>query len=126
VSVLLGPKGTYSVQAGRFRHRVIIQRKTVGKDSAGGMTESWTNFAKNVNAAIDAVTGRESVSSQQITSSITTEISIRWRPGITETMRVLHNSDVYNVEGVIPDSETGRKIITLLCTQRNADGFRDG
>lgn len=126
MSVLLGPKGTYTVQAGRFRHRVTIQAKTVGRDSAGGMTESWTNFATKVPAAIDAVTGGESVSSQQITAKITTEISIRWRPGVTETMRVLHKADVYNVVGVLPDSETGRKIITLLCVQRKADGFRDG
>lgn len=126
MTVLLGPKGTYSVQAGRFRHRVTIQKKTVGQDSAGGITETWSNFAKNVNAAIDAVTGSESTSSQQITSKVTAEISIRWRPGITATMRVLHLDDTYNIEGVLNDSETGRKIITLLCTQRNADGFRDG
>jgi SPP1 family predicted phage head-tail adaptor len=105
---------------------VTIQRKTVGRDSAGGVTESWTDFAKNVNAAIDTVTGSESTSAQQITSSVTTEISIRWRPGITETMRVLHGSDTYNIVGVIADSESGRKIITLMCVQRNADGFRDG
>jgi SPP1 family predicted phage head-tail adaptor len=105
---------------------VTIQAKTVGRDSAGGMTETWSNFAKNVNAAIDPATGRESVSSRQITSIVSTEISIRWRPGITETMRVLHKNDVYNVEGVLSDNQTGRKVITLLCTQRHADGFRDG
>jgi SPP1 family predicted phage head-tail adaptor len=126
VTVLLGPKGTYSLQAGRLRHRVTIQRKTVGQDSAGGMTETWTDFVKNANAAINTVTGRESVASQQIMAKYSTEISVRWRPGITATMRVLHGSVVYNIEGVIPDSETGRKITTLACTQRDADGFRDG
>lgn len=90
------------------------------------MTENWTDFAKNVNAAIDSLTGGEGVSSQQITSIVSTEISIRWRPGITPTMRVMHNGDVYNIVGALSDSLTGRKIITLLCTQRNADGFRDG
>ncbi len=126
MTVLLGPKGSYTVQAGRFRFRITIQAKTVGRDSSGGVTESWANFAKNVPAAIDPVTGRESVSSQQITANVSTEISIRWRPGITATMRILHGNDVYNVEGIVPDSGTGRKIITLLCTQRLADGFRDG
>lgn len=126
MTVLLGPKGSYTVQAGRFRHRVTIQSKVVSRDSAGGVTESWTTFAKNVPAAIDTITGRENVSSEQITSSVTTEISIRWRPGLTAIMRVLHKDDVYNVEGVIPDSDSGRKIITLLCVQRNADGFRNG
>jgi SPP1 family predicted phage head-tail adaptor len=126
VTALLGPRGGYTVQAGKFRHRVTIQQKTVGRDSAGGITESWSNFAKDVNAAIDTVTGRESVASRQITAKYSTEISIRWRPGVTATMRVLHGSVVYNIEGMIPDSDTGRKIITLLCTQRDADGFRDG
>jgi len=126
MSVLLGPKGSYTVQAGRFRHRVTLQAKTVGRDSTGGLTESWTNFAKNVPAAIDAVTGREGLNAQQVTSTVTTEISIRWRPDVEPTMRVLHRSVIYNIEGVIPDNQTGRKTITLLCVQRNADGFRDG
>ncbi len=127
MSVLLGPKGSYTVQAGRFRHRVTIQKKTVGRDSAGGVTESWSNFAKNVPAAIDYVAGNgEPVSSQQITSKTNAEISIRWRPGIDSTMRVLHSGDMFNVEDVVRDSETGRKIITLVCVQRDADGFRDG
>lgn len=126
MTVLLGPKGSYTVQAGRFRHRVTIQRKAVGRDSAGGITESWSDFAKNVNAAIDTVTGRESIYSQQIAAKYSSEISIRWRPGIDATMRVLHGRIVYNIEGVIPDSDTGRKIITLLCSRRDADGFRDG
>lgn len=126
MTVLLGPKGSYTVQAGRFRFRVTIQRKTVGRDSAGGVTEIWTDLFRNVNAAIDATTGREAYASQQVTSAVSTEISIRWRPGITATMRVLHGKDIYNIEGTLPDSGTGRKILTLLCVQRNADGFRDG
>ncbi len=127
MSVLLGPKGSYTVQAGRFRHRVTIQKKTVGRDSAGGVTETWSNFAADVNAAIDYVAaGGEPLTSQQITSKTNVEISIRWRPGITTTMRVLHNTDVFNIEDVVPDSDTGRKILTLMCVQRDADGFRDG
>lgn len=128
MTVLLGPKGSYTVQAGRFRHRVTIQQKTVGRDSAGGVTEeAWSNFAVNVNAAIDTVGGRgEGVDSRQITSKTNAEISIRWRPGIDATMRVIHGSVVYNIEDVVPDSDTGRKILTLICVQRDADGFRDG
>lgn len=126
MTVLLGPKGSYTVQAGRFRHRVTIQQKTVGRDSTGGITETWTNWATGVNAAIDPASGSEAFNSQQITSIATTEISIRWRPGITPIMRVLHGNDIFNIVGVVNDSDTGRKVITLLCVQRNADGFRDG
>ncbi len=127
MTVLLGPKGSYTVQAGRFRFRVTILAKTVGRDSAGGLTESWSDFAKNVPAAIDASAGPgEPISSQQITAKSFAEISIRWRPGITATMRVLHKTDVYNIEDVVADSVTGRKVITLVCTLRDADGFRDG
>jgi SPP1 family predicted phage head-tail adaptor len=126
VTVLLGPKGSYTVQAGRFRHRIVLQRKTVGRDRSGGVTESWSTFAKNVPAAVDQTTGGEAVSSQQIQAKVTAEISMRWRPGVDATMRVLHGADTYNIVGVLVDSDTGRKIITLLCTQRLADGFRDG
>ncbi len=126
MTVLLGPKGSYTVQAGRFRHRVTIQKKTVGQDSTGGITETWSKFADNIPAAIDVGGGGEAVASQQVAAKSNAEISIRWRPGVTTTMRVLYNGEVFNIEEVVPDSSTGRKVLTLVCVRREADGFRDG
>jgi SPP1 family predicted phage head-tail adaptor len=123
---LLGPKGSYTVQAGRFRHRVTLQKQSSGRDSAGGVVTLWTNFAVGVPAAISPVSGREILTAQQIAADVSTEIAIRWRPGVDETMRVLHNDETYGIVSVIADGDSGRKVLTLSCTRRKADGFRDG
>ena len=126
---LLGPRGSYTVQAGSFRRRVTIQSRVDTQDTAGGVTASWSIFAANVPAAIDEQGGREFFAAQQIQAKNTATISIRWRPGIDEKMRVLHYRtpgkppDIYNIEGMSIDP-TGRKIITLYCVIRSAEGFR--
>ena len=122
--VLLGPKGSYSIQAGRFRHRVTIQKRTTGRDSAGGIVESWTDFLTGVPAVVEPASGREFFLARQIASTVDTSITIRWRPGISETMRVLHGSDVYDITAVLPDGDSGRKTISMMCTSRGAAGFR--
>ena len=121
---ILGVRGSYAVQAGRLRYRVTLEQRLVSRDSAGGVVDSWATFASNVPAALEALSGREFFSARQIESTIDTVISIRWRPGVLQTMRVLHGSDVYDINAVLPDAETGKKVLTLMCTKRNADGFR--
>lgn len=128
-SQLLGPKGSYTVQAGVFRRRITIQKKVNSQDAAGGATFSWVTFAPNVPAAIDEQGGMEFFASNQIQAKNTAVIAIRWRPGIEETMRILHYRipggapDVYNIEGITIDP-TGRKTIQMFCKIRSADGFR--
>ncbi len=122
--VLLGPKGGFSIQAGRFRHRITIQRRTTTRDSAGGIVETWTNFATGVPAVVEPASGREFFIARQIESTVDTSITIRWRPGISETMRVLHGSDAYDITAVLPDGDSGRKTISMMCTKRGAEGFR--
>jgi SPP1 family predicted phage head-tail adaptor len=128
-TVPLGPKGSYTVQAGVFRRRVTIQSRTDTQDAAGGVTASWTTTWGNIPAAIDEQGGKEFFQAQQIQAKNTAVISIRWRPNINEKMRVLHyrypgkSPDIYNIEGMSIDP-TGRKIITLFCAIRSAEGFR--
>jgi SPP1 family predicted phage head-tail adaptor len=120
----------YSFQAGVLRRRVTIQSLIEAKDSAGGLVQTWVNFAINVPAAIDWLSGRELFAAQQVESEVTASISIRWRPGVLETMRILHTRsspdvgmDIFNIESLIPDA-TGREYIEMLCSLRKAEGFR--
>ena len=130
MAVLLGPKGSFTVQAGVFRHVVTLQKPTVTSDSVGGQQRSWRTVWDEVPASIVYLSGKELIAAQQIQSSVTAAISIRWRPGIDATLRVLHQrnapdsgTDTFNVESFQPD-ESGRKTITLMCSQRAADGIR--
>lgn len=120
----LGPKGSYSIQAGRFRHRITLQTRQTTRDSAGGIVDSWKNFASGVPAVIEPASGKEFFAARQIDATVDTAITIRWRPGVDETMRVLHGADIYDIIAALPDGDSGRKILSLMCLQRKASGFR--
>lgn len=122
----------YSFQAGLLRRRITLESPVQTRDETGGMVNGWAVFAENVPAAIESLNGRELYLAQQYASDVTVKITIRYRPGVTQTMRALHSLDfgcspqtveVYNIEAVLPDP-TGRKFIDLLCRLRQADGLR--
>lgn len=119
-----GAKGSFAVQAGRFRHRITLESRTSSRDAAGGVVDSWRVFASGVPAVIEPLGGREFFAARQIEATVDTVITIRWRPGVTETMRVLHGSDSYDITAALPDGDSGRKTISLMCTRRLAEGFR--
>lgn len=122
--VLLRPTGRFAIQAGRFRHRITLQRRTTARDSAGGTVEIWTNYISGIPAVVEPASGREFFTAQQIASTVDTSITIRWRPGISETMRALHGADIYDITAVLADADTGRETLSLMCTKRGAEGFR--
>lgn len=129
----LGPKGSSTVQAGVFRRRIDIQKEVRSQDSAGGITKTWVTVPqfKNIPCNIDPTGGSEFFAANQIQAIGTAMISFRWRPGVEATMRVVHKrnppdvpgQDIYNIEGISTD-DTGRKILTLYCKIRSADGIR--
>lgn len=84
--------------------------------------------------SIEPIAGREFFTSQQVQADVTTRIRMRFRAGVTETMRFIHVidhgspdvADVYDIEAVLPDSKSGRRELVLMCRKRGADGNRSG
>lgn len=120
------------MQAGRYRHRVTLQRRTDSQDPGGQVVYSYVD-AEEAWARIAPLTGREFISAQQVQSEVTTTIYVRWRDGIDETWRVKHVVkhdespqwfDVYDVVAAMPDEKTGRRELKLMCVKRVAEGWR--
>lgn len=104
--------------AGRLRHRVTIEEQLVELDSDGAQVEAWVPFGdgRALPAEITPLSARELIAAQAVSSKSTTRIRIRYRPGITAAMRIRHRGMVYEIEGVIPDPDSGRRFITLLAS----------
>ena len=104
------------MEAGKLRHRVTIQApvKTQNEET-GGVDFSWTTFAANVPAAIEPLSVGKFISAQQVQSEISTLITIRWRSGLPQNMRVIHGETIYDVIGYLPDKVTNRNYVTLPC-----------
>lgn len=104
-----------TLNAGRLRHRITIERKTHEQDpTTGAMTPVWLPLAQNVAAAVEPLSGRELLAAGQMKSKITARVIVRYREGITAAMRVLHGGQTFNIVAVIPDDQSGREWLTLM------------
>lgn len=103
--------------AGELRHVVSIQKVTEAQDPVtGAISDSWSNHAAGLRAAIVPLSGAEIVRSGVEKSATRVRITLRSNTqsrGITAKMRVLHGSTYYNIVEVIPDS-TMAKWVTLM------------
>jgi SPP1 family predicted phage head-tail adaptor len=113
------------MRAGTLRHRVTIETQAKSQYSTGSIVASWSSF-DSVWAAIEPLSGREFFSASQVQSEVNTRIRIRYLDGVTPKMRVVHDSDYYDVHAVLPNSSGGKREMHLMCIKRGAQGFRNG
>lgn len=124
-----------SVEAGRLRHRIRIERKTHYTDSngdvyqnpeTGEVPERWVEI-KTVWAAIEPISAREFIQSSAIQSQITARITIRYMDGLDAAMRLVHMRNgrppvIYNPAGFLADKESGLEYLTIPCSQGVNEG----
>lgn len=113
------------MEAGKLRHRVAIQQKVPTQDpDSGEIINTWATVPgwDKVPAAIEPVSAKEFVAGQQVQSQVTTRITIRARPGVLPTMRILHGAKIYNIEGILPDRDSGLDYFTLPVSEGVSDG----
>lgn len=107
-----------TLAAGRLRHHVTFYELTRSIDmDSGEHTEEWTPLWVDVPAEVAPLSVREFVASQATQVQVSVRITIRRRSGVKATMRVEHRDKMYNVEGVLPDAESGLEYLTLPCSE---------
>lgn len=105
--------------APRLRHRVTIEQVTETRDADGGVVTAWATLHSKVPAEIVPLSGREFVAAQAAQAGITARLTIRYMAGITPKMRVVHGSDIYNIEAVLPDPTLRRHLTLMVSTGVN-------
>jgi SPP1 family predicted phage head-tail adaptor len=109
--------------SGGLRHRVDIQRRVETQDATTGESvASWTTVYTSVPAKIEPLSVREFMAAQAAQSGITARITIRYRAGMSASMRLVHGSTIYNPEGFLPDKESGQEYLTIPCSTGVNDG----
>lgn len=101
------------MKAGSLRQRITLQQQAETRGPDGEYLPAWTAFAVNVPASIVPLSGREFISAGEMQGEVSARITIRWMPGVVDTMRVLHDGTVYTIRAVLPDP-TLRRHITLM------------
>ena len=110
-----------ALDAGKLRHKVEIQEFIEVINSFGEREKYWAHVA-DVWAAIEPLSAKEFVAAQQMQSSVTARITIRYRPGIKPEMRILHRGKVYNIAGILADKVSGLEYLTLPVSHGVNDG----
>ncbi len=103
------------MQSGHLRHRVTIEQSTPAQNEYGELVESWAALV-TVWGAVEPLDGREYFQVQQVQSTVTTRIRIRYRTGITPLMRVAWDGRIFDIEDVI-EPKSQRRELHLMCRE---------
>ena len=100
-------------RAGELCHRVMIQQKTTVYDEYNYETEAWTEF-KKLWGKLDFLSVKDSINAKAAGSETTARLKLRKRDDIDSGMRVLFDSQTFQiVSPPKPDNENGRIYMTL-------------
>jgi len=111
------------LKSGTLRHRCTLQRKQQTQNpQTGAMVTTWVTEA-TVWAAVEPLSAREFVAAQAVQANVSVRITVRYRPGITSAMRLLHDGKVYGITGVLADKDSGREYLTLPCAELPHDAI---
>ena len=103
------------MRAGRYRHRVVIQEKVVERNDYGEEVITWSPVA-TVWADVQPIRGREYLETRQEQADVTHRVFLRWRSGMTPTMRLVFKNRVMEIESVVDPGE--RRIgVEVVCRE---------
>jgi SPP1 family predicted phage head-tail adaptor len=123
------------VESGKLRHKITIERPIPGRSERGGVRESYEPWLTDIWAEVLGLGPKELMAAQQVQSSVTAKIRIRYRPGINAKMRVRWarseggsptKVDYYDIEGPPIEVQGRTNEIWLMCVRRDAEGYRTG
>lgn len=100
-------------RAGQFRHRIAIDQLILTQDpNSGAEIRKWEVLYPSVPAAIEPLSTREFISARSMQSKMVARIRIRYMDGLDATNRIRHLGKIYNVEGWLPDTDSGIDYLT--------------
>lgn len=95
------------IEAGKLRHRVSLQEYKTSRDPVtGDVLKRWVELGK-LWASIEPLSAREFIAAAAEQSKVVARIVTRHNPAVTARMRFVHRGKIYNIEGVLPDRESG-------------------
>lgn len=110
------------IRAGQLRHRPMLQRFVTTVDPVTGDREKQWVDVKKVWASVEPISAREFIAAAASQSKVTARIVTRRNATITHDMRFVHKGKVYNIEGVLPDKESGEEYQTHPVSEGVDDG----
>ncbi|MDM1545519.1 phage head closure protein [Ignatzschineria indica] len=99
------------LKAGSLRHRITIEEPII--EEGAFQKQSWRVYRENVPAKVTFLSAKELVASGAELSEVKARIQVRYDKNINAKMRVKFRDKLYEIEGVMPDNESGLQWLTL-------------
>lgn len=93
------------MRGGRLDKRMTIQQGTDTQTTSGDITTVWADLWPNVPCRLIQKNGGERFEGDRDTSRTLASFEIRWRSGLNPKMRIIYNSNTYDI---IDIDELGR------------------
>lgn len=106
------------MRAGRLRHRVTIQHRTLGQDDAGALVETWATTAV-VWADVRTVGGGERLQPgiEQTVATMQHQVTIRRHPTtILPSQRVIWQGRTLEITSV-QEPDNRQRLVLLMCQE---------
>lgn len=107
------------MRAGDLKQKVRIEYPTDARDSGGGFTRTWA-VLDTLPAAITSESAGEPVSADALSSTATHLVRVRYRTGITASMRAVHAGRYFRILSVV-DPDQGKRELHLACVEKVDD-----
>lgn len=106
-----------AIMAGRLRHRITLQSRSIARTASGAETVTWSD-EKTVWAAIEPQRGREYMDGLQVHDEQITAITIRYYNGVVPEWRVYWDKETrtYDILEVRNWDERDREML-LICRE---------
>jgi head-tail adaptor len=99
------------MKAGRMRHWIRLEQPTTSKDGFGGVVKTWVPVVE-VDAAVDAISGREFLAADRELAGATWRITLREVPGVTVEP---------NWRGVVLDDDADPRVLDFVAVLPSHD-----
>ena len=98
---------------GGLDRRITIQQNTPAQDAAGQPIDSWADLA-TVSAEVVPVGCSEIFQARQTGAETVKKFRIRYRGDVTRKMRVVYDSDNYDIQDVAEDRRFERRQFQII------------
>ncbi len=98
---------------GRLDRRITIEQNTPTQDGAGQPIDSWAALA-TVWAEVVPVGGSERFQAMQVGAETVVKFRIRYRGDVLRAMRVVYDSDNYDIADVAEDRRFERRQFEII------------
>lgn len=106
--------------AGKYRHRITIERDTgTGTDAGNNPVEDWGDYFPEIPASIDTGSTRQFYAAKQVHGELTHLVIIPFIAGldITAKLRITWGTRTLNLLGPPIDVSSGRKTYEIRCVE---------